>query len=117
MRVIDIDFSNVLLSEEWFKTYKNISIYDISYKMFMGLKSWCNTLDVDVFVKIYDGIKYLVLFCSGVYNAIYNRIRYVISEKSDITDIINHNFARIRIDSYQLLPTEKTIDFSCFNTY
>ena len=77
--------------------------------MVMGLKSWCNTLDVDVFVKIYDGIKYLLLFCSELYNAIYNRIRY---EKSDITDIINHNFARIRIDSYHFLPTEKTIDFS-----
>ena len=39
MRVIDIDFSYVLLNEEWFKTYKNILIYDISYKMVMGLKS------------------------------------------------------------------------------
>ena len=45
------------------------------------------------------------------YDAIYNRIRYLISEKSGITDIINHNFARIRIDSCNSLPIEKTLTF------
>ena len=34
-------------------------------------------------------------------------IKYLISEKSSITDSINHNFTRIRIDSYNYLPTEK----------
>ena len=29
------------------------------------------------------------------------------SKKSAITDSINHNFARIRIDSYDVLPVEK----------
>ena len=37
-----------------------------------------------------------------------NRIRYLISEKSSITDIISHNFARITIDSYSSLVIEKT---------
>ena len=35
MRVIDIDFSNILLNEKSCKTYKNILIYDISYNTFM----------------------------------------------------------------------------------
>ena len=35
MRVIDIDFSNILLNEKSYKTYENILIYDISYKTFM----------------------------------------------------------------------------------
>ena len=35
MRVIDIDFSDILLNE---KSYENIFIYDISYKTFMGAK-------------------------------------------------------------------------------
>ena len=35
MRVLDIDFSDVLLSE---KSYENILIFDISYKTFMGAK-------------------------------------------------------------------------------
>ena len=42
---------------------------------------------------------------------IYNRIRYSISEKSGITDSINHNFARIRIDSYSSLLIEETLTF------
>ena len=33
-------------------------------------------------------------------------------KNSDITYIINHTFARIRIDSYDALPIEKNIDFS-----
>ena len=35
----------------------------------------------------------------------------IISEESGITDSINHNFARIRIDLYNSLPIEKNIDF------
>ena len=54
---------------------------------------------------------YLVLFASERYNAIYNRIKYLISEKSGITDSINHNFARIRIDSFNYLPIEKIWTF------
>ena len=37
--------------------------------------------DRDGFIKIYDGIRYLILFGSIPYDAIYNRIRYLISEK------------------------------------
>ena len=39
MRVIDIGFSDILLNEKSNKTYENILIYDISYKIFMGGKS------------------------------------------------------------------------------
>ena len=37
--------------------------------------------DRDGFIKIYDGIRYSILFGSIPYDAIYNRIRYLISEK------------------------------------
>ena len=53
---------------------------------------------IDGFIKIYDGIRYLVLF-SYSYDEICNRIKYLISEKSGITNSINYNFAKIRIDS------------------
>ena len=66
---------------------------------------------IDGFIKIYDEIRYLVLFPSERYNAIYNRIKYLITEKSRITDSVNHNFARIRIDPYNSLPTEKILTF------
>ena len=43
-----------------------------------------------------------------------DRIKYLITEKSGITDSANHNFARIRIDLYNSLP----FDFSlCYTTH
>ena len=39
------------------------------------------------------------------------KIKYLICEKSGTTDSINHNFARIRIDSYDSLPSEKILTF------
>ena len=46
-----------------------------------------------------------------MYDYIYNRIRYLISLKSVITDIISHNYAEINVDSYDSLPLEKTMTF------
>ena len=64
---------------------------------------------VDGFIRVYDGNRYLVLFGPEKYDAIYKRIRYLISLKSDITYVISHNYARIKIDSYDSLPLEKTL--------
>ena len=36
-----------------------------------------------------------------------DKIKYLISEKSGIADIINHIFGKIRINSYNSLPIEK----------
>ena len=41
---------------------------------------------IDGFIKIFDGIRYLVLLPSERYNAIYDKIRYLVSENSGITD-------------------------------
>ena len=38
MRAVDINFDNILLDENSYKTYKNIFMYDISYKTFMRAK-------------------------------------------------------------------------------
>ena len=49
---------------------------------FYGVKLFCISFDkIDEFVKIYDGITYLVLFSFQRYDAIYNRIIYLISKK------------------------------------
>ena len=66
---------------------------------------------IDGFIKIYDKIRYLVLFAPERYNAIDDRINYLISEKSGVTYNISHNFARIRIDSCNSLPIEKALTF------
>ena len=63
----------------------------------------------DGFIRIYDGITYLVLFGPENYDAIYNRIRYFISLKSSITYVFSHNYAQIKVYSYESLPIEKIL--------
>ena len=58
--------------------------------------------EVDGFIKIYGGVRYLVLF-SYLYDEICNWIKYLITEKCGITYSSNYNFAKIRIDSYNSL--------------
>ena len=65
--------------------------------------------EIDGFIRIYDETKYLVLLGPAKYDAIYNRIRYLISIKSGITYIFSHYFAKIKIDSYDSLPIEKRL--------
>ena len=53
------------------------------------------------FIKVFDGARYLVLFGSEKYDFIYKRIRYLISVKCGITYNISHNYAKIKVDSYE----------------
>ena len=88
------------------------------------MQSHCKNIrfnKADEIIKIYNGIRYLKLsnsyslynkVCYRIYNPTFNRIKYLISRKSGITDSINHNFARIRFNSYNSLPIEKALDFS-----
>ena len=67
---------------------------------------------IDRFIRVlHGGIKHLVLFDYGLFDKICDRIKYLISEKSGITDSINHNFRKIRIYSYNCLPIEKILTF------
>ena len=47
---------------------------------------------VDGFITVYDGTRYLVLFSPEKCDAIYSRIRYLISQKSGITYVFSHSF-------------------------
>ena len=53
----------------------------------------------------------LINLISRTYNAIFDRINYLISKKSGITDSINHNFGKFRIDSNNYLPIETALSF------
>ena len=66
---------------------------------------------IDGFIRVYDGTRYLVLLGNEKYDSINKRIRYLVSVKSGITYIISHNYAKIKVDSYNSLPLEKTITF------
>ena len=41
----------------------------------------------------------------------FDKIKYLIGEKSGNADSINHNFERVCIDSYDSLPIEKILTF------
>ena len=54
---------------------------------------------------VLDGkIKHLVLFDYGLLNKICDKIKYLISKKSGITNSVNYNFGKIKIHSYNSLP-------------
>ena len=108
------------------KSYQNILIYDISYKTLIGAKPLHIMFDkVEGFIKVYDGARYLILFGPEKYDVIYNRIRYLISQKitygitymlygivCGITYVFSQNYAKIKIESYDSLPLEKNTDFA-----
>ena len=55
-------FDNILIYEKW---YKNILVYDILCKNWIGAKPLHIMFDkVNGFIRDYDGTKYLVLFSS-----------------------------------------------------
>ena len=47
----------------------------------------------------------------NIFNKICDKIKYPISKKSGLTNSINHNFGKIRIDSSNSLPIEKILTF------
>ena len=62
---------------------------------------------IDGFIRVHDETRYLVLFGPAKYDAINNRNKYLISQKSGIVNVISHNYVRIKIDLYGSLPLEK----------
>ena len=85
-------------------------IYDISYKTLTDPKPLHHKFFKTVrIIIIYDGTRCLTLFGSEKCEAIYNRIKYLISQKSGTTYIFSHYFAKIKVDSYDSLPIEKRL--------
>ena len=85
-------------------------IYDISYKTLIGSKPLRIRFDkIDGFIRIYDGTRYLTVFGSEKYDAIYDRIWYLVNLKSGIAYNFYHYFANFKVYSYDSLPIEKTL--------
>ena len=103
---IKINFSNILLDK---RLYEIISVYNILFKIPTGPKSLRIRFDkIDGFIISLDGeIKHLILFDYRLFNQIFNKVKYLITRKSGITNSITYNFGKIRIDSYNSLPIKK----------
>ena len=79
IKLEDFDPDNILIDE---KSHENTLVYDISYKTLIGSKPLRIRFDkIDGITRIYDGARYLRLFGTKKYDAIYDRIRYLTSLK------------------------------------
>ena len=58
-------------------------------------------------------MRHLVLLDLGLFDNICDKVKYLISDKSGITDSIDHSFGEIKVASYNSLPTEKIL--TCHN--
>ena len=88
--------------------YENILIYDISYKTSASTKPL--RIRYNKISKAMMKLDIQYCFDCGWFDRICDRIKYKMKNK-DITDSVNHTFVRIRIDSYNSLPTEKISSF------
>ena len=79
VEIEDFDFNNILLDE---KSYENILLYDILYKTLIGAKLLRIIFNkADGFIRDYIGTKYLILFGSEKFDAIFDRNRHLIRLK------------------------------------
>ena len=105
IKLEDFDFNNTLIDE---KSHENTIIYNISFKTLIDPKPLRIRFDKkDEFIWIYDRIRYLILFGSEKYDAINDRIRYLISLKKWYPIYFSHYFAKVH--SYDSLPIEKIL--------
>ena len=67
---------------------------------------------IDGFIRVCYRTKYLVLF--GLMMSLTIRLDSLLVEKSSATCVFSHNNAKMKIDSYNLLPLEKTLTLHNF---
>ena len=53
MKIEEFDFENILLISE--RSFKNVLVYNISYKTLIGTKPLCRFNKVDGYIRVYDG--------------------------------------------------------------
>ena len=112
IKIEDLDFDNILIN---YKSYENILVYGISYKTLIWAKPLPIMFDkVDGFIRDFDRTRYLVLCGREKHDVIFNRIIYLINQKSFISYVISHNYAKIKVALYDSLPLEKILTFNNF---
>ena len=101
IKLEDFVLNNILMDG---KSHENILMFDILYKTLIDPKSFWIIFDkIDGFTRIYDEKRYLTLFGSKTFDAICDRVRYLISLKSGITHSFSHYLAKIKVDFYDSL--------------
>ena len=63
------------------------------------------------FIRIHDKLDIQYYLFIVIVIKVMVRLKYLLSKKIGITDSVSHNFVRIRIESYDSLPTKKILTF------
>ena len=109
LKIKHFDLDNILAD---LKSYKNILVYDRLDKNLTGAKPMRIRFNkIDGFINVYDGSRYL--FTDEIYDFVYNRTRYLVAVKSDITYVISYNFSFIQF----FTPKRNTEFASCYITH
>ena len=107
IKLEDFALNNILMDG---KSHENILIFDILYKTLIDPKRFWIIFDkIDGFTRIYDEKRYLTLFGSKNFDAIYDRVRYLRSLKSGITYSFSHYLAKIKVDFYDSLSIKRIL--------
>ena len=72
---------------------------------------------IDGFIRAYNGTRYLVLLRPIKYSAIYNRIKYLVTQKSDVISLFYdfpRNYTKIERISFDSLSLEKILTLHNF---
>ena len=110
VKLEDFNLDNISIDE---KSHEDILTYDTSYKTSICSKSfWIRFDKTGGIIRIYDGTRYLTLFGTKKYDAIYDRIRYLISLKSSITYILFSLFYKNQSWFLWFFAYRKNIDFA-----
>ena len=103
----DFDLDNISIDK---KSLEIILVYDILYKtLIVGKPLRIRFDEIDQFITVYDGTRYLLLFGGEKYDFIYKRIRHFIGVKSDITCVNSHKYVKNKVNSYDSLELEKAL--------
>ena len=79
IKIEDFCFDYIIIDE---KSYKKVLVFDILYKTLFGSKPiHIRSDEVDVFIRVYDGIRYLVLIIPEKHDAICNRLNILLAKK------------------------------------
>ena len=93
-------------------------IYNILYKTLFGTKPLRIRFDeIGGLITGYDRSRYLVLFGAENYDAIYNKIRYLVSLKNGITYVFPYYYAKLKVDSFDSLTREKVLTLQNYIIY
>ena len=107
LKIGDVDFGNIFLDD--MVIWKYFDFWHLIWNV-----DWWKTLRIRFdkihgVNRVYVGTRYLELNGPKKHDAIFDRIRYLISQKSCISYVLSHNFARIKINSFHYFPWEKTL--------